>query len=263
MTALGIDVGGSGIKAALVDTDRGALFTERIRVDTPQPATPDAVAAATSALVSELVVDVPVGVGLPSVVLGGHTMTAANIHESWIGQDAESLFRDAVGRMAVVVNDADAAGIAEMRFGAGRGERGVVIVLTLGTGIGSAVFIDGVLVPNTELGHLEIGGRVGEAWAASSAKEREQLSWTKWAARVSTYLDRIDRLFWPDLIVLGGGVSRKADRWMTKLTCRPRIVAAEFGNAAGIVGAALAAASVSPPGQTDAVPVADVVTSAP
>lgn len=243
MHTLGIDVGGSGIKAALVDTERGALVTERTRVETPRPSTPDAVASAAASLVASIPATGRIGVGMPAVVLGGQAMTAANIDESWIGVPADEVFGAALGGRAVVVNDADAAGLAEMRFGAGRSASGVVLILTLGTGIGSALFVDGVLVPNTELGHIELRGRDAESAAAASARDRDDLSWKEWARRLSRYLDHVDRLLWPDLVILGGGVSRKADRWMDKLATRPRVVAAELGNNAGIVGAALSAVS--------------------
>ena len=242
VATVGIDVGGTGIKAAAVDGTRGALLSERLRVATPHPATPEAVALATARLVHEVAGDGPVGVGLPAAVVGGRTMTAANIDESWVGTDAARIFGSALGREVVIVNDADAAGLAEMRFGAGRGEDGVVLVLTLGTGIGSALFVGGTLVPNTELGHLELHGKAAERRAASSARERESLSWSKWARRLSRYLDHVDRLLWPDLVILGGGVSAKADRWLAGVVARPRVVAAELQNTAGIVGAALAAA---------------------
>jgi polyphosphate glucokinase len=242
MATLGIDVGGTGVKAALVDTDAGTLVSDRVRVPTPERSTPDAVAVATANLVSDLESDGPVGVGVPAVVVGGRSLTAANIDAAWIGADAAAAFRAALTREVVMVNDADAAGVAEMRFGAGRDQRGVVLILTLGTGIGSALFVDGTLVPNTELGHLEFRGQVAETKAAASAREREQLTWERWARRLSRYLQHVDRLLWPDLIILGGGVSRKSDKWISRLDCRPRVAVAELENAAGIVGAAVAAA---------------------
>jgi polyphosphate glucokinase len=239
---IGVDIGGSGIKGAVVDSRRGALASDRIRVPTPQPAKPHAVVAATAALVAELGPDEgPVGIGLPSPICGGHAMAAANIHKSWIGVDAVTAFSEAIGRPCVVLNDADAAGVAEMRFGAGRGVRGVVLMLTLGTGIGSSLFLDGALVPNLELGHIEIRGKDAERRASAGARERKGLSYTQWAPLLNEYLDRIDALIWPDLVILGGGVSKRADRFLPMLDVRPPVVAATLRNEAGIVGAALRA----------------------
>jgi polyphosphate glucokinase len=236
---LGIDVGGTGIKAAMVDVERGALVTERVRVETPHPARPDALAAATAALVDGLGGREAAGIGFPSAILNGVTMTAANVDKSWIGTQAEEIFRAALGRPVVLLNDADAAGLAEMRFGAGAGERGVVLMLTLGTGIGSALFLDGRLVPNLELGHLEIRGKDAESRASAVARERKGLSWERWARRLDEFLHRVDALLWPDLIIIGGGVSKRADRFLPFLNTRPRLVPATLHNDAGIVGAAL------------------------
>lgn len=242
MELLGIDVGGSGIKAAVVDTDRGALATDRIRIATPDPSTPHAVARATAKLVNDLCPGVAAGIGFPAVVRAGVTLTAANVDAGWRGAPAQEIFTTALGRPCVVVNDADAAGLAEMRFGAGRNQNGVVLMLTLGTGIGSALFVDGTLVPNTELGHLEIGGKKAEARAAASVRERENLSWEAWAARLATYLDHVEGLFWPDLVILGGGVSKRPEKFIRFLRARhARLVVASMGNAAGVVGAALVA----------------------
>jgi polyphosphate glucokinase len=243
---LGIDVGGTGIKAALVDAERGTLLTERIRVETPHPSKPDAVAAATAALVDGLGGDGLTGIGVPAAVLGGVTKTAANVDKSWIEAPAEQIFAAALGRPVVLMNDADAAGLAEMRFGAGAGVPGVVMLLTLGTGIGSALFVDGRLVPNTELGHLEIRGKDAETRAAASVRERKGLSWKRWAQRLDEYLDRIEALFWPDLVILGGGVSRHADRFIPLLESRVKVVGATLQNEAGIVGAAVRAAELHP-----------------
>jgi len=244
MELLGVDVGGTGIKAAVVDTRRGVLSGERIRVPTPQPSTPAAVAGATAGLVEGLVPGAPAGIGFPAVVCDGTTLTAANVDPAWVGAPAESIFSEALGRECAVVNDADAAGLAEMRFGAGRGERGVVLMLTLGTGIGSALFVDGTLVPNTELGHLELGGEEAEARASAVAREREELSWKRWASRLNAYLLHVEGLLWPDLVIVGGGVSRKQEKFLPLLTPRrARLAVAAMGNAAGVVGAALVAAS--------------------
>ena len=239
---IGVDIGGSGIKAGVVDARRGALIGDRIRVETPQPAVPEAVVQATAGIIAALGPDAgPVGIGLPSALVDGTAMTAANIDPSWIGVKAAELFSEAVGRPCVVLNDADAAGLAEIRFGAGKGVPGVVLMLTLGSGIGSALFVDGVLVPNTELGHIEIRGKDAELRASAGARERRGLSVREWAPLLDEYLDRVDKLIWPDLIILGGGISKRADKFLGLLTVRPRIVAATLRNEAGIVGAAMRA----------------------
>lgn len=239
--AFGIDIGGSGVKGAAVDLDTGELVYERIKIATPQPSTPDAVAAATARLVAEAGWDGPVGVTLPCVVLDGVAHTAANVDKSWIGTDARSLFAAALGgREVTVLNDADAAGLAEDRYGAAAHIHGLVLLLTFGTGIGSALLNNGSLVPNTELGHLEIGGMETEHRAAASVKEREDLTYPEWAARVSTVLSGLEDLFWPTVFVAGGGISRDADQWIPLLTNRTRVVPATLKNTAGIVGAAMA-----------------------
>ena len=237
----GVDVGGSGVKAAPVDLSRGELAGERLRIPTPQPATPDAVAAAVAEVVARHGWPGPVGVTLPCVLRKGTTFTAANVDPAWIGTDATGLLAGTLSRPVAVLNDADAAGIAEMRYGVGRDRRGVVVLLTFGTGIGSAVFVDRMLLPNTELGHLEVNGHDAESRAAASVRQAEGLSWPDWAHRVSEYLRRLEDLLWPDLIVAGGGVSRKAEKWIPLLNCRTEVVPAALLNAAGIVGAALAA----------------------
>lgn len=243
---IGVDIGGSGIKAGLVDSRRGLLQGERLRVATPQPATPDAVVAATAELVHQLGrTQGPVGIGVPGPIVHGRLMMAANLDESWVGAPAAELFGDAIGRPCTVINDADAAGVAEMRFGAGRGVRGVVLMLTLGTGIGSALFVDGQLVPNTEFGHIEVRGKDAERRASASARERRGLSYQQWAPLLEEYLDRIDKLLWPDLIILGGGISKRAERFLPLISARPRVVAAALRNEAGIVGAALRARALS------------------
>ena len=244
MKMVGIDVGGSGIKAAIVETDTGELATERRRVVTPQPATPKAVAAATALLVEELPAG-PVGIGFPAVVLHGQTMTAANIDPRWIGTQADLLFAAALDREVTIGNDADVAGLAEMRFGAGRGQGGTVLMLTIGTGIGSALFIDGQLVPNTELGHLEVRGKEAEKRAASSVKERKDLSWDDWSKRLAEVIEHLDALIWPDLVIIGGGVSKESAKFIPQLNARARCVPAALHNEAGIVGAALLAAEAA------------------
>ena len=242
---LGVDVGGSGIKGATVDLETGELTRDRLRIETPQPATPEAVAEVilqvASSFVDELG-DGPVGVTIPGVVTGGVVRTAANIDPSWIGTDIDAVLTQRLSRPVRVVNDADAAGVAEARFGAARDTAGLVLVTTLGTGIGSALLFNGQLVPNSELGHLEIDGHDAESRAASSAREAEGLTWEEWAVRLQRYYGVIEDLLWPSLIVVGGGVSKKADKFLPLLHLRAPIVAATLRNQAGIVGAAVLAA---------------------
>ena len=245
---VGIDVGGTGVKGNVVDVATGALLTDRVRVPTPHPATPAGVAACVAEVVERLATPGPVGVTLPSVVKDGRALTAANIDPSWSGVDAVTLFSDAVGgRRLHVLNDADAAGLAEMRFGAGRGRGGVVVMLTLGTGIGSAVFLDGRLVPNTELGHLQVDGADAETRASDAARKAGDLSWAEWAQRVQRYVRVLEDLLWPDLVILGGGVSKKAARWLPDLEVRTELVVAGLLNQAGIVGAAMATVEATSP----------------
>lgn len=238
----GVDIGGSGIKGAPVDLRIGSLDGERVRIPTPQPSAPDAVADVVGMVVERFGWAGPLGVTLPCVVKQGTAHTAANVDAAWIGTDAAGLFHRRTGSPVVVLNDADAAGLAEMRFGAGRGRDGLVVLLTFGTGIGSALFLDGELVPNTEFGHLEVDGHDAETRAAAAARDAEELSWAQWADRVSRYLQVLENLVWPDLIIAGGGVSRKAQTWLPLLECRTEVVAAALQNSAGIVGAAAAAA---------------------
>ena len=247
--AVGVDVGGSGIKTAVVDVTTGTLVSTRLRVPTPQPSEPGVMVPAIVRIVRRALRDakvptrgVPVGVTMPSVVIDGVTKTAANIDPGWIDFDLAGHLKTPLGGQVFVLNDADAAGLAEMRFGAGRGQRGVVFVLTLGTGLGSGMFNDGVLVPNTELGHMEIRGRDAERRSAAAARVRRGLSWKAWAADLDEHLHAIDKLFWPNLIILGGGVSKNADKFVPRLTVRPPVVPATLKNDAGIVGAAMAAA---------------------
>jgi polyphosphate glucokinase len=253
--AIGVDVGGSGIKVGVVDVARGELVAPRLRVVTPEPSTPAKVVTAIARTVARAAKaaggvpsSVPVGVGVPCVVIDGVTKTAANIDAGWVEFDAARALGIALKRTVVVLNDADAAGLAEMRFGAGVGEPGVVFVLTLGTGVGSGMFNDGVLVPNTELGHMEIRGRDAERRSAAAARIRRGLSWKAWAADLDEHLHAIDKLFWPNLIVLGGGVSKAPGRFLPRLTVRPRVVPASLRNDAGIVGAAMAAVERRPIG---------------
>ena len=236
---VGIDIGGTGIKAAPVDLASGVLLGERVRVDTPQPATPDSIVAAVGSVLESIGSQGPIGITMPSVVLHGVVKTASNIDKSWIGADAEGLFARATSRPVAVVNDADAAGLAEMRYGAGRGHGGVVLMVTLGTGIGSGLYVDGVLVPNTELGHLEVHHEDAEDWAAESVRERDDLSWRQWAHRLSRYLEVVENLLWPELIIIGGGVSKLSDKFVPLLECRTPEVPAQLHNDAGIVGASM------------------------
>lgn len=251
--ALGVDIGGSGIKAAPVDLQVGDFAADRVRIPTPQPSTPDAVAKVVAEVVAGAAEAggvgaddaVPVGVTFPAVVQHGVARTAANVDESWIGTDIRAVLSDATGHPVEVLNDADAAGLAEARFGAARGARGVVLVTTLGTGIGTALLVDGRLVPNTELGHLEIDGYDAETRAADSARDREDLSWEDWAERLQRYYRVVEDLFWPDLIVVGGGVSKKSEKFLPLLDLRTPIVPASLRNRAGIIGAAALAAEAA------------------
>lgn len=240
--ALGIDIGGTGIKAARVDTDQGDLLTERMKVSTPSPSTPEAVAAAVAELAKKLDWKGPAGCGFPGVIHRGKVLTAANISKDWLGVRADTLLEKATGCELTVANDADLAGLAEMRFGAGKGREGVVLMLTFGTGIGTAIFVDGKLVPNTELGHLEIDGHEAEKWASERARIEKELSWKKWGKRVTTYLERMHAYFWPELIIFGGGVSRKFDKLAPHLSPPCEVVPAKLQNRAGVIGAAVAAA---------------------
>jgi len=238
---LGIDIGGTGIKAAPVDVVAGRLLAERVKLPTPRPAAPDSMAPIIRQLVDKFAWHGPIGSTFPGVVSAGTIRTAANLDHGWIGINGPAFLGEAAGQPVTVLNDADAAGIAEMRFGAGRGEQGTVLLLTLGTGIGSALFYNGVLIPNTEFGHIEIGGRDAEERASERAREEQDLSWGKWAGRVDTYLEKMEALLSPDLIIIGGGISKKSDKFLPKLTLKARVVPASLQNDAGIVGAAMAA----------------------
>jgi polyphosphate glucokinase len=235
---LGIDIGGTGIKGAPVDVDVGVLAAERFRILTPQPATPKAVSAKVGEIVEHFKWEGSIGCGFPAAIRSGEVKNAANISKKWIGQDVEQLLARAAGREVVVLNDADAAGVSEMRFGAGREQKGTVLVVTLGTGIGTALFVNGHLVPNTELGHIEIDGRDAETWCSASAREKKKLPWKKWAQRVDVYLKKLQFYVWPDLIILGGGISRKHERFIPYLQVETKVVPARMLNQAGIIGAA-------------------------
>ncbi|WP_018179836.1 polyphosphate--glucose phosphotransferase [Jongsikchunia kroppenstedtii] len=237
----GVDVGGSGIKGGIVDLDAGQLVGDRFKVLTPHPATPQSVASGVREVVDHFGWTGPVGITLPAVIAAGVCRTAANIDPAWIGTEVYPLFAAELGdRDLAVLNDADAAGIAEDAHGAGHGRNGVTMLLTLGTGIGSAIIQNGVLLPNTELGHLEVDGKEAEHRASSKVKEDKDWSYQRWAKEVSLVLETYEKLFWPDLFIVGGGISRKADKWIPMLTNRVPVVPAELRNNAGLVGAAMA-----------------------
>lgn len=242
MRSLGIDVGGSGIKGAIVDTRTGKLVSDRYRVATPDPSTPRAIAGAISRIIRHFEWHGPVGCGMPGPIKKGRLVTMANLHKGWVGQSAEDVIRKACGRRVTVLNDADAAGLAEMQFGVGRKESGVVLMLTVGTGIGSALFIDGVLLPNTELGQLDVRGKPAERRASAKVKKDKSLSWSAWARRFDEYLSAVETILLPDLFIIGGGISRRSRKFTPRLHTRARLVAARLKNEAGIIGAAIAAA---------------------
>ncbi len=246
MNVFGIDVGGSGIKGAPVNTQTGELLAERTRIKTPQPATPEAILATSVEVVRRSGWDGPVGCGFPAVIKDGVVRTAANIDKAAIGFDMQGRLEQDLGTPVRVINDGDAAGLAEMRWGAGQAEDGVVLMLTLGTGIGTSLFVEGRLVPNTELGHIEIRGKDAEHRASDGARKREDLSWKEYAERLDEYLHKIEDLLWPDLIVVGGGISKKSEKFFPHLTARTKIVVAEMLNEAGIAGAALAGRPTQP-----------------
>ncbi|MGY1718751.1 MULTISPECIES: polyphosphate--glucose phosphotransferase [unclassified Blastococcus] len=242
MQGFGVDIGGSGIKGCLVDLDEGRLIGERLRIETPQPSLPEPVFDVVARIVGSFGWSGRVGVTFPGVLKSGVAHTAANVDKTWLGTDLAAGVAQRVPGPVETLNDADAAGLAEMRYGAGRDRRGVVLMLTFGTGIGSALFVDGKLVPNTEFGHIQVDGEDGEKRASAAAREREELSYPEWAQRVDRYLDVLEAGVWPDLIIVGGGVSKKAHKWVPLLSTRTPVVPAELQNDAGIVGAALAAA---------------------
>lgn len=241
MQVLGIDVGGSGIKGAPVDTKTGQLTAERLRIKTPKGAEPEPVAKVVAEIAQSFDWKGPIGIGFPAPIKSGVAMMAANISEKWIGTNADELFAKATGCPSVTVNDADAAGLAEMAFGAGRGQPGTVIMVTLGTGIGSAIFHRGKLLPNTEFGHLDMNGKDAEHRASDAVRQLEDLSWKKYARRLDKYLAAMEKLFWPDLFIIGGGISKVSEKYIPLLTIETPVVPAQFLNEAGIVGAALAA----------------------
>lgn len=241
MEVLGIDIGGSGIKGAPVETKTGAMLAPRYRISTPKPSKPKPVAEVIAEIARHFGWQGPIGAGFPAVVHDGVTMSAANVHKKWIKKDAAALITDVTGCETCVINDADAAGLAEMAFGAGRDRKGTVLIATLGTGIGTAIFTDGYLLPNTEFGHLEINSVDAEVWTSDAARKREKLSWKKWARRLDVYLGTMERLISPDLIILGGGVSKNHKKYIHLLSVEAEVVPAQLLNEAGIVGAALGA----------------------
>jgi polyphosphate glucokinase len=243
---LGIDIGGTGIKGAPIDIETGALMGERYRLLTPEPSTPKKVAPVVAEVVRHFDWHGPVGCGFPAVVKKGVVYTAANVSTKWIGINAEELLSEATQCPVTMVNDADAAALAEMRFGAGRDQDGIVLLITLGTGIGTAIFVSGHLLPNTELGHIEIEGRDAEEWATEVVRKQQNLSWKKWGRQVDKYLRAMERLIWPDLIIVGGGASKKHEKFFPYFTVRTKVVPAQMLNEAGIVGAALAAEYLPP-----------------
>ncbi|MFL7890614.1 MAG: polyphosphate--glucose phosphotransferase [Anaerolineales bacterium] len=241
MKVLGIDIGGSGIKGAPVDTGTGILLKSRFRLPTPSPAKPEPVAKSVEKIADHFNWKGSLGIGFPGVVRKGTTLTAANIHEDWIGLDAAKYLKKRTGRKCCMINDADAAGLAEMAFGAGKNRQGVVLIVTIGTGLGTALFTDGHLLPNCELGHLEMRGADAEWYASDAARKRDKLSWKKWGQRFDQYLQTMEKLIWPDLIILGGGVSKKFQMYKPYLTVKAEVVPAQMRNEAGIVGAAVGA----------------------
>ncbi len=243
---IGIDIGGTGIKGGIVDLKKGKLLGERFRIPTPQPSTPEAVAEVVAEIVKELssrpdapAEGSPVGVTFPGIIQHGVVRSAANVDKSWLDTDVDKLFSDRLGRPVEVINDADAAGLAEARYGAGEGVDGTVLVITLGTGIGSAFIFNGQLVPNAELGHLEVDGHDAETKASAVARERDGLSWDEYGVKLNRYLQHVEFLFSPELFIIGGGISKRSDEYFPHLQLRTKIVTAELKNDAGIVGAAL------------------------
>ncbi len=236
---LGIDIGGSGVKGAVIDTKKGRLITERYRIPTPQPATPEAVAKVLSKIVKHFKWKGPVGVGFPGVIQQGVARTAANVDNSWIDKDLNRLFSKATGCRVHAVNDADAAGMAEVKFGAGKGKKGTLMLITVGTGLGTVIFSNGNLVPNLEMGHILLHGADAELYATDAARKRLKLDWDTWAGRFNEYLLRIEELAWPDLIIIGGGASKKGEKFFPHLTTKAPVIPASLKNEAGIVGAAM------------------------
>jgi len=241
MNILGIDIGGSGIKGAQVNAEAGKLVGERIRIPTPLPSSPDNVAKTLKEIVAHFKWRGSIGCGFPAVVRSGKIYTASNVDQKWIGTNARQLFSKTTGCDVSIINDADAAGVAEMEFGAGKDHQGVVFIITVGTGIGTALFSKGRLIPNTELGHLMMHGMIAERYCSDAIRKKEDLSWKKWSKRFNEYLAEIERLFWPDLIIIGGGASKKQSKFFQFLDTKTDVVAAQLRNEAGMIGAAMAA----------------------
>jgi len=241
MQVLGIDVGGSGIKGAPVDTKTGKLLTERVRIKTPKGAEPQPVADVVAEIAKSFDWKGSIGIGFPAPIKSGVALMAANVSEKWVGTNADELFTKTTGCDCTMINDADAAGLAEMKFGAGKGQPGTVIMITLGTGIGTAIFYRGNLLPNTEFGHLDMNGKDAEHRASDAVRQRDELSWKKYAKRLNKYLTAMENLFWPDLFIVGGGISKESEKYIPLLKLETPVVPAQFLNEAGIVGAALAA----------------------
>lgn len=239
MEVLGIDIGGSGIKGAPINIENGELLDKRFRIPTPQPATPKKVAKTVAKLAKHFDWNNPIGCGFPAAIPNGKVTTASHIDKSWLNINVEHLFSEVTHCETHVLNDADAAGLAEMKFGAGKNSNGVVVIVTIGTGLGTAIFTNGQLLPNTELGHIMVNGKIGEQYASDAVRKSEHLTWKKWASRFDLYLQRIEELIWPDLIILGGGASKKTDKFLKYLTIDSEIVPAQLRNYAGIIGAAL------------------------
>lgn len=236
---LGIDIGGSGVKGAIVDTKKGKLITERYRIPTPQPSTPEAVAEVIGKISMHFKWNGPIGAGFPGVIQQGVARTAANVDKSWIDKDLNKLFSKVTGCKVHVVNDADAAGMAEMKFGAGKGYKGTLMLITVGTGLGTVLFTNGNLVPNMEMGHILLHGADAERYATDAARKRDNLDWDTWADRFNEYLLRIEELLWPDKFIIGGGASKKSEKFLSHLTTKAKVVPAKLMNEAGIVGAAM------------------------
>ena len=236
---LGIDIGGSGVKGAIVDTKKGILLTERYRIPTPQPATPEAVAEVVGKIAQHFKWKGPIGAGFPGVIQQGIARTAANVDKSWIDVDLNKLFSAVTGCKVHVVNDADAAGMAEVKFGAGNGKKGTLLLVTVGTGLGTVIFSNGKLVPNLEMGHILLHGADAELYATDAARKKEKLDWDTWAKRFNEYLLRMEELVWPDRIIIGGGASKKGDKFFHHFTTKAKVVPAKLMNEAGIVGAAM------------------------
>jgi polyphosphate glucokinase len=236
---LGIDIGGSGVKGAIVDTKKGKLLTKRYRIPTPQPATPEAVAEVIKQITDHFEWKGPIGVGFPGVIQHGVARTAANVDKTWIDKNLNELFSKATGCVVHVVNDADAAGMAEVKFGVGKGKKGTLMLITVGTGLGTVIFANGKLVPNLEFGHLLLHGADAELYASDAARSNNNLDWATWAGRFNEYLLRIEELVWPDLIIIGGGASKHEEKFFPHLTTKAKVVSAKLMNEAGIVGAAM------------------------